>query len=131
MTHCKICGREVNKTTEKNGHDVFHCPACNFFFSNAHATPEYYTQKYWNIEDAGWKERNTESNFKIHLDSILHYNPGAKKILDFGCGYGKFTVYLREKDTTPMEATPSRTYQKATTLHLTTPPGYTSTTQSQ
>lgn len=97
MTHCKICGREVNKTTEKNGHDVFHCPACNFFFSNAHATPEYYTQKYWNIEDAGWKERNTESNFKIHLDSILHYNPGAKKILDFGCGYGKFTAYLREK----------------------------------
>ena len=95
--NCKICGREVNVTTEKNHCKILQCPACNFFFSEDHATPEYYDEKYWNEHDAGWKDRQKESNLKIHLNGILHYNPKAKKLLDFGCGFGDFTEYLRKK----------------------------------
>lgn len=96
--NCKICGREVDKTTEKKGHDIFFCPACNFFFSSDHTTPEYYDKKYWDEHDTGWKDRQKESNLKIHLNSILHYNPRAKKILDFGCGFGDFVEYLRKQN---------------------------------
>ena len=97
MTHCKICGREVNVATEKNHCKILQCPACNFFFSADHTTPEYYDKKYWTIEDAGWKDRNKEKQLQTHINQILKYDPRAKKLLDFGCGYGDFTEYLRKK----------------------------------
>jgi cyclopropane fatty-acyl-phospholipid synthase-like methyltransferase len=115
MTHCKICSREVDVTTEKNHCKILQCTACNFFFSDAHTTPEYYDKKYWNEHDAGWKERNKKSNLQVQLGNILHHNPKAKKILDFGCGYGNFTTYLREKGydaygCNPFPALPKKDY---------------------
>ena len=61
---------------------------------------EPFSQKYAEIYDLLYQEKNYQYEVNVIKDVINEYKPGATAILDYGCGTGNHAKVLVDKDYT-------------------------------
>jgi len=89
---CEICGALARPLFEKNNHQIFKCPGCDFLFvfpsPSAGEIARFYNNNYRNTESGIYpkaKSRQRRAFFKSFLFWKYLYK---KRAIDIGCGGG-------------------------------------------
>lgn len=111
--NCPLC--ESNDITLKFTKDkipYYLCNTCTFLFSKP-IINENFHESINGFEDAYIKYFNTNVTDKLNFDVIFNwlkpkFNLNEKKLVDIGCGSGKFVNYLRDKNSNAIGIEPSK-----------------------
>jgi len=90
MIICPICKSNSIWAGKKHNYDYYRCNSCNLLFAELSVDPKDIRSQ--NLDP---EPRHTKYLQDLRLDTLRYYKPKAKKILDFGCGFGETGKHLR------------------------------------
>src|SRR5262245_7595344 len=107
---CNICGsRESDFLYEKQGLKTVRCRSCGLAFVNPRLSPEairalYEEEFYTQDEGAAGCNCYTEearisdgTRFKADIGVLEKHRPSKGRLLDIGCGLGRFVAFARPR----------------------------------
>jgi len=95
---CNICETDGKVLGVKLGVRAVRCPRCGFIWKDTRSLPVDYNKTWRYGSSESFDIRNMDSVFDYRLQKISNFSScEVKKLMDFGCGQGKFVKYLRAK----------------------------------
>jgi len=95
---CNICGAKSKVLGFKREIIAAACPLCGFIWKDKNSIPRDYKEPW---ESGLWNTDGVRNDYKVYdyrLKALQENRRGPlKKIMDFGCGPGRFVTFLREK----------------------------------
>jgi len=94
LDHCPLCNsRKISEFhRDFRGNAIFKCESCNIQFMNPQYTNEYLEDYYKGYidHDSDAKEEPAAAAYKLYLNAFSKFCTTAGKMLDYGCGAGRF-----------------------------------------
>ena len=94
---CTVCGAPARFIYRHPDADLFRCPQCDHCFSDVASLRRHedYAPDYYQVVHQNWFRHAHTEMFAMMHGLIQRHLPGARSVLDVGCGKGNFLRFLR------------------------------------